>query len=249
MATITFTPATEPEDSKPKQESQTVVIREETTIVTAAPAISSNNGIEGEITNSDVRPPRLNLAQKTGALGDRFNPGSFVYEKAFLLKGPSESFNATVLRLKKYYQQKLPFDGGDQRPLKFDTAAEVREAGGQTTVFEAPDFYGEAADILLAVEAPEGIDEENMAYFPYQFEGKDYGICVYTVTSSGFTSIGKRFITDSQILLKDGLFTGYYRISSEKRVKASNSWFVPTASFGGKHSAEASAFFKGMAGL
>lgn len=249
MATITFTPAGDNNDEAPKVEAveTAVVIREEKPL--ASPAVKAA-GIEGEVTASDIKPPRLNLAQKTGKLGDDFTPGVFVYDKAFAITAaPGKTFNATVLRFRKYYQQKLPFGDSQETPLKFDTAAEVRAAGGQTSQYDAPNYYPETADILFAIEAPEGLDEEHMAFFPYEIGGKHYGLAIYTVTSSGFTSIGKRIITDSTLLLRDGLWTGQYRITSEKRTSAQNSWFVPVASFDKKHAPDVAELFRNIAGF
>jgi hypothetical protein len=247
MATISFAPKAEAPAPAPAAPSTEVAVIEPTTLAVSAP--STPSGIEGEITAGDIRPPRINLVQKTGKLGDEFTPGAFVYDKAFPITDGKKHFNATVLRFKKYYQQKLAFGESQDMPLKFDTAAEVRANGGQVSQYDAPDFYQEAADILFAIEAPANVDEEHMAFFPYVNEGKNYGLAVYTVTSSGFTSIGKRIITDATMLLRDGLWTGQYRIHSEKKTSAQNSWFVPVATFDKKHSAEAAQFFRNIAQL
>ena len=215
----------------------------------AVSAPSTPAGIEGEITANDIKPPRINLVQKTGKLGDEFTPGAFVYDKSFPITDGKSAFNATVLRFKKYYQQKLAFGESQESPLKFDTVAEVRANGGQVTQYNGEGYYQEAADILLAIEAPASVDEEHMAFFPYSTGERSYGLAVYTVTSSGFTSIGKRIITDATLLLREGPWTGQYKFTSEKLTSAQNSWFVPVASFDKKHSVEAASFFRNIAGL
>jgi hypothetical protein len=247
MATISFAPKAEATAPAPAAASTEVAVVEPKPLAVQTP--QTPMGIEGEITANDIKPPRINLVQKTGKLGDEFAPGSFVYDKSFPITDGKSFFNATVLRFKKYYQQKLVFGESTDAPLKFDTAAEVRANGGQVIQYDGENFYQEAADILFAIEAPASVDEEHMAFFPYVTEGKNYGLAVYTVTSSGFTSIGKRIITDATMLLRDGLWTGQYRIHSEKKTSAQNSWFVPVATFDKKHGAEASLFFRNIAAL
>lgn len=248
MATISFAPSASTEAPAPAPApTQEVAVVEPKPLAVSAP--STPAGIEGEITANDIKPPRINLVQKTGKLGDEFTPGAFVYDKAFPITDGKSAFNATVLRFKKYYQQKLAFGESQESPLKFDTVAEVRANGGQVTQYNGEGYYQEAADILFAIEAPASVDEEHMAFFPYSTGEKSYGLAVYTVTSSGFTSIGKRIITDATLLLREGLWTGQYKITSEKRTSPQNSWFVPVASFDKKHIPEAASFFRNIAGL
>jgi hypothetical protein len=254
MSTISFVPKSE-EELAPEIKA---VPTQEIAVVEAQPlavsdAIVPPVGVEGEITSGDIKPPRLNLVQKTGALGDTFTPGSFVYDKTVEVVGPGKEMHVTVLRMRKYYQQKLAF-GDDALPQRFDRADEVRMAGGTTRwskeAVDGGTYYAETADILLAIEAPEGMDEDAVsAYFPYQHGDKNYGLVVYTITSSAFTALGKRIITDATGLLRDGLWNGQYRIKSFKQVNAQNSWFVPSATFDKKHTPEAAAFFKKMARL
>jgi len=249
MATISFSPtaAAPAATTEPEIANKEIAVKEAAPLAVQTP--SAPSGIEGEITANDIKPPRINLVQKTGKLGDEFSPGAFVYDKSFPITDGKTAFAATVLRFKKYYQQKLAFGESQDAPLKFDTAAEVRSSGGQVSQYDGANYYQEAADILLAIEAPAGLDEEHMAFFPYSTGEKNYGLAVYTITSSGFTSLGKRIITDATLLLRDGLWTGQYRISSEKRTSAQNSWFVPVATFDKKHSPEAAQFFRNIAGL
>jgi hypothetical protein len=252
MATISFAPsapATAPAAviAEPEIANKEIAVKEVQPLATQTTPPPA--GVEGEITASDIKPPRINLVQKTGKLGDEFTPGAFVYDKAFPITDGKSHFNATILRFKKYYQQKLAFGESTDAPLKFDTAAEVRANGGQVSQYDGENYYQDAADILLAIEAPANVDEEHMAFFPYNQGDKNYGLAVYTVTSSGFTSIGKRIITDATLLLRNGLWTGQYKITSERRTSAQNSWFVPVASFDKKHTPEAAEFFRAIAGL
>jgi hypothetical protein len=247
MATISFAPVATPAVTEAEITATEIVVPEPKPLaVQTTPPVS---GITGEISASDLRPPRLNLVQKSGKLGDEFTPGTFVYDKSFVLTDGKVPFLGTVLRFKKYYQQKLAFGESQEAPKKFDTAAEVKANGGQVSSYNGDNYYQDTADILFAIEAPEGLDEDNLAFFPYVHDSKNYGLAVYTVTSSGFTSIGKRIITDGTLLLREGLWQGQYKVTSERRTSAQNSWFVPVAGFDKKHTPEAAEFFRNMTGL
>jgi hypothetical protein len=212
----------------------------------AAPS-QNNSGIEGEVTSSDIRPPRISLVQKISDLSEQFDTGTFVFDKtAQLNPDPATPINATILRFRKYYQEKLPF-GTEQIPLRYSSAREVRENGGSTT-FGDSNYFAETADLLLAIEMPESIDEEFEAYFHYVCEGKNYALALYTINSSAFTSLGKKIITDSTMLLKDGLWTGEYKITGLKKTSPKGAYYVPEAKFSKTHSPEAIAFFHGMSG-
>ena len=255
MATISFAPSTNEAPASPvienKQVEEKTVAVVESQPLAVAPA--GPIGIEGEISADDIKPPRLNLVQKVGNLGDEFTPGSFVYDKTFPIVGPGKEMNVTVLRFKKYYQQKVAF-GSDTLPQRFDRAEDVRVAGGTTRWSEeaiaAGQFYAETADILLAIEAPAELDADQVStFFPYVQSEKSYGLLVYTITSSAFTSFGRRIITDGTMLLRDGLYTGQYKLKSAKQTNAQNSWFAPSASFDKKHTPEDAAFFRSIARL
>ena len=207
----------------------------------------NNSGIEGEVTSGDIRPPRISLIQKISELSEQFDTGTFVFDKSVQLNPEAtHPLAVTFLRFKKYYQEKLPF-GGDAIPLRFDTIQEVRANGGSTTYGDA-NYYSEAADILLAIEKPEKIDEEAEAFFPYFCEGKHYGMALYTINSSAFTALGKKIITDATMLLKDGLWTGEYQLSAIRKTSPKGGYHVPAARFSRKHSETACQFFKLMSG-
>ena len=243
MATLTLTPKGTTKPAAPVE-----IIDESSELVTTQSAIAaavkvSASGIEGEITKDDVNTPRINLVQKSGQLVDSFSPGSFLLVKEFVLAKPNESFKFTPLRLKKYYQLKVEFGTTQDMPPKFNTMQEVIDFGGSLQYGDEK-YCVEMADILMAVEAPEGADDQ---LFPYSDGKHNYALALYTVGSSSYTSLAKRLITDSVGLLRNGLYTGCYEIHSELRKNAMNSWYVPVAKFLGKH--EDPEFFKNIAGL
>lgn len=207
-----------------------------------------NYGIEGEITSDDLKVPRVNLVQKSGQLCDTFSPGSFLFDKQIVLAKNGSSFIATPLRFRKYYQEKIEFGTSNEMPARANTAEEVRALGG-SLMYGHPRYFQDVADIMMAVQAPEGLDEEALPLFSYSNGQGLYGLAIYTVAASAYTSLGKRLLTDAQILLKTGLYRGQYEITSELRKNASNSWYVPVGKFAGKHSEENAEFFRNLASL
>lgn len=213
-------------------------------VVVANDATYVDNGVEGEISPGDIRLPRINLVQRVGDLCNDFHPGSFLFNKEVLLSEGKNPIEITALRLKKVYQQNLPY-GSQETPVSFNTAAEMQEFGG-SLVYGADNPFGEVAHVQVAIVRPVDCPEEMEALFHYDFNGKCYALAIWTLKSSGFTSVGKTLITAANTLLRSGLHTGKYMLTSELRKKAQNSWFVPLVKFAGKHSAEEAAFLAGL---
>jgi hypothetical protein len=255
MATISFTPKGDSQIEAPVAPITVLTDKAEVSLAIAEPKqlavsapVSNNNGIEGEITSDDLRVPRVNLVQRVGNLVDSFAPGSFLFEKQVTLAKPGSAFTATVLHLKKYYQEKIEFGTSGDMPVKVNTADEVRALGG-SLIYGHPKYFQDVADILLAVKAPEDLDEDGAMFFPYNDGENAYGLAIYTVAASAFTSLGKKIITDASYSLRSGLHQGIYEISSELKKNAANSWYVPVASLVGKHAPEKADFFKGLVNI
>jgi hypothetical protein len=251
MATLNLTPKknTAPMEQPTQQVelATPVMVSEDNSAALSVPVAIIHGCIEGEITAHDLKVPRLNLAQKSGKLGDDFAPGTFVFEQLVNL---GNSVRMVPLRLKKYYQEKVEF-GTDQIPRKANTSAEVRTLGG-TTNYDLKDelpWFQDIADIRLAVQAPEDMDEQFIEYFPYSDGKNRYAMGIYTVASSAYTSLAKQLITDGDYLLKGALYSGRYEVSSELRKGANNSWYVPVGRFLGKNTPDQTELFKGLAGL
>jgi hypothetical protein len=257
MATISFAPKGDTNTtSAPAQVViETPTDKAEVSLAIAEPkplAVASNrvsaSGITGEITHEDLRVPRVNLVQKSGQLCDNFAPGSFLFEKQIVIAKPGAAFTATALKFRKYYQEKIEFGTSSEMPIKADTAEEVRALGGSLT-FGHPRYFQEVADIMLAVKAPNELGEDAKELFAYNDGTDDYGLAIYTIAASAYTSLGKRILTDATFLLKGGLHLGQYEISSELKKNGTNSWYVPVGKFAGKHSAEKAEFFQSLASI
>lgn len=205
---------------------------------------------EGEFLLSDMKLPRINLLQKMSDsnLTKPFGVGSFLYNKEVKLSDGETPWEMVPLRIKKQYQQNLPY-GGDM-PICFDTADEVMSNGGVLRYDPANPMdqsrFDEILHVQLAAMCPKDCPEKLSALFPYEHDGKSYGLAAWTLTGSTFRNVGKLLITHRHTLLRDGMLHGRYSVTSETRRNAKNEWAAGVAKFAGKNTPEAVAFFQGL---
>lgn len=250
MAAISFSPkggatVEAPKDTTPQNVTLEVAIPQNQSLAVAEPAQRDNN-----ISRDDIILPRVNLVQKSGKLCDDFAPGTFLFEKQVVLAKPGDEFTAVVLGTSKYFQEKVEY-GSSEFGRRANSEEEVRSLGGTTTfgIADKP-YFQHVADLLLAVKAPEGTDEEALSLFPFPYKDENYAIAVYTVAASAYTSLAKRIFTDSLYTLKAGLHLGEYSIKSDLKRNAANSWYVPVAGMPKKYSdADKAEFFNGLKNL
>lgn len=249
MAAITFNPkagSTEAPVTPAVQEPVTTVAVIEPATVAVIDAAPGQNNISRE----DIILPRVNLVQKSGKLCDDFAPGTFLFEKQVVLAKPGDEFTAVVLGTSKYFQEKVEY-GSSEYGRRANSEEEVRQFGGTTTygVADKP-YFQHVADLLIAVKAPEGMDEDSLGHFPFPYKNENYAIAVYTVAASAYTSLAKRVFTDSLYTLKAGLHLGEYSIKSELKRNAANSWYVPVTGMPKKYNdAEKAEFFVSLKNL
>jgi len=236
MASITFNPkagapVVAPTDETPVSVTLEVAAPQNQAITVVSP---SSNG-PGNVDQSDIILPRVNLVQKTSELCNIFAPGSFIFEKEVVLTKTGEPLTATVLDIGKYFQEKIEYGSGEfgRRASSED---EVEALGGTTTygIADKP-YFASAANILMAVKAPEGLAEDVLLQFPFPYMDENYAMAVYTVSSSSYTTLAKRIFTDKAFILKAGLHLGEYSIKSELKRNGANSWYVPVAGMPKKH--------------
>ena len=215
----------------------------------AALAMPVVDDFAGEWLRTDQRLPRINLVQKVSdnELVRNFGIGAFVLAKEVKLSDGETPLKLTALAAIKDYVQKIPFDSGEQ-PAVFNSEEEVINAGGSLNYkdLESGNFFQPRAHIEFAVPATEGMDENELALFPYDFEGVSYAKVLYTVASSAYTSLAKELATmrSANKVLRQGLRYGSLTMTAEVRKKNTKSWYVPVARFGGKNSPELIEFFE-----
>ena len=203
----------------------------------------------GEWLTSDRRLPRVNLVQKVSdnELVRNFGLSAFVLAKEAKLGDEENPIIVTALQIAKDYVQKVEFDSGETAAV-FKTEEEVINAGGSLNYadWDSGNYFQPRAHIELAIPAPEGLDDNALAMFPYEFEGTPYALALYTVASSAYTSLAKELITmrSANKVLRQGLRFGSLKISAETRKKNTKTWFVPVARFNGANTPELIEFFE-----
>lgn len=205
------------------------------------------NDMQGEVSMRDIQLPRINIVQKVGDLGNIFPAGGITFLKEVLLTDGKTPIDITVLRVKKQYQEYIPYGTQGSLPKTFDTLAEVLEAGGQVGAYEEPNRYDDIAHIQIAVPAPADASEEIAAMFPYEHKGTHWAVAMWTVKSSGYTAAAKPIFTARGQQLRDGFSMGHWSLATELKKTAKHSWFAPKLTFAGMHSDPAdAAFFAGL---
>lgn len=248
-----LTPEVEHPDNTP---TKAVAVVEAKPLAVSAPAPAVSEGVEGEVSRSDIKLPRINLVQRVGNLANDFTPGSILFEKQVVLTDGKTPFDLTPLRIRKQFQRKVAWGEGDgEAPEVYDTVAEVRAAGGSLE-FGDENYFQEIAHIMCAVALPRhflGNELTDAAgiidMFPFRHNDELYAVAMWTVSSSAYTALAKRIFTDAAGLLRNGIYGGHYQVTSELKKNARNSWYAPKVKFAGKHTADATAFFKEIGGL
>jgi hypothetical protein len=203
-----------------------------------------DNGLQGEISQTDIRLPRINFVQKMSELAEAFKFGDIVFEKTIKIGDLENPVSMTVLRLRKQFQQDLPY-GSEDMPQVFNTSEEVREAGG-SVVRGSGNYFSEIAHIQVAIKAPDTIGEEELEFFPYNFKGSDYAMAMITVSRSAYSTLAKPIITHGFNSLRDGLFNGKFELHVDLKKSPKGSYVVPVPVFKGRHDEETVEFLKGL---
>ena len=187
-------------------------------------ALPKADDFAGEWLRKDVRLPLINLFQNVSdsELVRNFGIGSFVLAKEVKLSDGETPLIYTALAAVKDYVQKIPFDSGES-PAVFKSEEEVINAGGSLNYkdFESGNYFQSRAHIEIAIPAPEGLDENALALFPFEYESIPYALALYTVASSAYTSLAKELATmrSSNKVLRQVLRYRSLKISGEVRKK------------------------------
>lgn len=208
-------------------------------------------GFTGAWSNRDRRVPRINLIHKTskGELIEKFGIGSFALNQEVKLSDGKTAISVTALIALKDYQQSVPF-GSDIKPDIQPTPEAVIAAGGSLDYKDVKSgkFYGPRAHIQFVFPMPEGIAPEAEAFFPYEFEGKSYGMGMLTVASSAFTSVGKELATlcNENKVMRKGMEYGTLNLTSESRKKGELDWKIPVIKYTGENPETLVAFYRSI---
>jgi hypothetical protein len=216
----------------------------ETGLATSDATLSLSLGqVSGSVDQRDLVIPRLNIVHSVGPLSELFTPGDLVLNRDTLLVAKEEPLSLVVLSIKKSYEERLAYDPNGPRPQTWETREDVVKDGLWTEWRndEAPPVR-EVATILTLVERPEGI--ESMS-FNVEYEGKFYGLAVWTCRGTAYTRAAKKIFSASAIeLANSGLLSGRWSLHTERQNIGGNYVFVPILALAGKNTPEFVDFIK-----
>jgi len=214
--------------------------------------IQNASQIEGEFSSRDLRIPRLNLIAKTGKLSDKFpkSVGGFLYDQEVVVADGTTPLEMVVLRFQKFYMEKLDLDDDSEAmPRIFNRASEVRTNGG-TLDYDAAArgegaLFKDAANITCLIKSP----SKDHPLFPIDIEGNQYGLALWLVANSAYTTAGKTIFTYGQMALKGGFERRFIKATSEIKSNARGSWYIPKIVLGGPTTPALQAQVKALLGM
>lgn len=224
------------EDIENKTETIVVVPTPDKTLATAAVG-SPSKGLIGEWTTKDIRLPRLNLVNKSGELANSFIPGCYVISKEHQINNLAEGsreksspLNVIVATMNKQYQENIAFDDRDTKTAQgpFNTAAEVKNAGGRISRDKGEGCFSEIAHLELFIEQPETLAEDATALFFNTLGGKKFARVVWTVSGTAYGAVAVTVASALRgHLAQTGLVGGWWQLSSSLIKGQTNSWWQP----------------------
>lgn len=197
---------------------------------------------EEKININDIYLPKINLVHNVGELMTIFNPGEVVLNASIAIHTPAQPqkkiegnppLNLTVVGIVKrqFVEKKKQDDDDKERGALVDTAAEVVALGG-TINYKEWEHRKKAhlADpkipmlkrfepydtVLVFIERPAHIPDEEHLLFPHEFKGKYYVMALWGTKGTAYTRATKEFYTQKKI---GALQAGY----------ATRSWDFTTA--------------------
>lgn len=192
--------------------------------------------IEGDVDESDLRRPRINIVQKSSKLHGDFKFGDIVLNKQFAVLPVADSVagkaaKVIVVHARKYFQENVEYG---------DTA---RLFANKEAVFAAGLFLDERkkgaaskiADLYMLIEQPEGgIPEEAAALFSIEIGGKNYASAVLTVKSIAYDRTMGKLIDADKTFAKDGAWKFAWQFTVTKQVYDKGEAFQPILRVAGR---------------
>jgi len=164
------------------------------------------SGIEGEIDSADFSLCYLSLCQKSGTLADDFKPGNFVFAKSIDL---GTAISVIPVRATKFYEEDAPYGEGSgqtwTKRSEIPPGQPVREAAN--------------VDFLVLIDQP-------VSALSVSIDGRTWACARFVVRKSSY-GVFKTLVTDTAGFLRNGLCTGQYSLTSEKKSNEKNSWYTP----------------------
>jgi hypothetical protein len=126
---------------------------------------------------------------------------------------------------------KHPYDERESTPARLlNSAAEVREAGGQVHWTRGANFFSEIATVEFLIQAPDWLKEDAEVHF-YNIaeDGTRYTRAVATFASTSYSGVAVPLATSLRThLAATGLKGGQWELGSVIMTKADKTWWTPT---------------------
>ena len=222
----------------PEENTQLAVSDPRTVSLPSAESAYADKGLIGDWNESDIRPPRLNLVNKTGTLADQFTPGTWALDKQHQIShlDPKDKKRGVPLRiialnLLKQYQENIPYDDRESTPARlFNSAAQVREVGGVIHWTKGVNFFSELATVELLIQAEDKLSEEaGILFFNLADDGTRYARAIATFGSTAFSGVTMPLANSLRTHLATcGLKGGQWDLGAVLTTKADKSWWSPT---------------------
>lgn len=193
------------------------------------PAAHYGGTIQGDVDDTDIRRPRLNVVQKSSKLHGDFKFGDVVLNKQVAVLPVAEALAGKSLKVlvagaRKYFQENKPY-GEDARI--FPTKEAVFAAG----LFLDEKKTGAAskiADMYFFIEQPEiPLPEEAAALFSTQIGDKSYAPAVMTVKSIAYSRVFEPVYNAEKTFAKDGAWKFGWQLSVTKQFYDKGEAFQP----------------------
>lgn len=185
-----------------------------------SPKVGMAPGVQGEVDQSDLAIPSLNIVQNVGPLSENFDGGQVLYSKEYVLDQP---VSIIVLGIKKYFVEDLAY-GDETMPKMFHREAEVFAEGG-TLEWDGrtPPTYLRAATALLLVRS-----DKHGEIMPYDFgaEGR-WGMAVWYLRKTSYTRAGRNIFTAAATNLLKGLHKGMWSLETRREKIQTNLVWCP----------------------
>jgi len=202
-------------------------------------AAGEGTDIIGDTGDAKPRLPRLNIVQKVGPLGDKFDKGHIILnQEDDLLDATKEVLQVTVVKALFFFEEDVPY-GEDRIPGRAKDAAEVYARGGELKWLTdekgkniRPSWH-QVAEVLFCVKAPEA--HKDNPNFPVRFEEEGdpdsgaYTFAMMKLKGSSFTSAGQEILTARQFYFSQGLNSGAFNMTAPlTQFRTGNSAYVCT---------------------
>jgi len=199
---------------------------EATSLVSLKSCALAVGQVTGNLTNSDIQVPRLELVQSVGPLSEKFPQGAFILNKEQVLVEKEQILTVIATSIHKFYEEQLPYDPDGPRPRTFETLEEVHRASLwiDWRNDERPPCR-EVANVLYLIQKPEALMSPS---FSTEWDGKRWALAMATYRGKAYTKAAKRIFSSCAIeLARTGLLSGKWDLWSTREKAGKNLVYVP----------------------